>query len=258
MNFKNAKNKKDILISLHHAYYFARGKTILKNHLIILHLHHVFRLSCMKNLKYNIIYTVRHPFASITSLINNWFKVDKVKRGAADWFYFQLDRLFFGIKKCQTFAPTTVIKLENLHKENKKVMKKFCKKFGIKYNKCLTKSTYHNLLWWGDKVSIKYLNGINKNFKNKIDLNLFFKNDLIVLTNKLNKLMKVYRYERIIKNTSKANIFLPMKIELILLKNILLSFSFTQLIKLIYYYFKRIMLLNDRSYDKIIFKKDLI
>ena len=124
-------------------------------------------------------------------------------------------------------------------------MKKFCSKFGIHYNQCLTKSTYHNLIWWGDKVSMKYLNGINKNFKNNIDLSLFFKNDLFFLNKKLKSLMKKYQYDLIIKNPSKGYNFLPMKLELILLKNILLRFEFKQFFKLIYYYFKRIHLLNE-------------
>ena len=129
MNFKNAGGiKRHFNIFTSCLLFCSWGNYFIKS-FNYFNLHHVFRLSCMKNLKYNIIYTVRHPFASITSLINNWFKVDKVKRGAADWFYFQLDRLFFGIKVSNFFAMsiTTVIKLENLHKENKKVMKKFCK-----------------------------------------------------------------------------------------------------------------------------------
>jgi|MDTG01.4.fsa_nt_gb hypothetical protein len=256
---KNINNKKDLLISLHQAYHFAiKKKFNQKNSLIVLHLHHVYRLTCMKGLKYSIVYTVRHPFASITSLLNHWFKVDQIKRTAPEWFYFQLDRIFYGIKKSQTFAPTSVIKLENLHINNIKIMKKFCKKFNINFNNCLGRSTYHNLIWWGDKVSIKYLNGVNKNFKNKIDYSLFFKNDLLFLSKKLKKLMINFNYDLIVDNSSRGYHFLPMKVELIILKNILLKLEIKSLFKFIFYYFKRIALLNDNTYDKVNFKKELI
>ena len=74
---------------------------------------------------------------------------------------------------------TYIVQMEKLHWEHRKVMNDFCKIFKIKYERCLEKSTYFGLQWWGDKVSNRWISGINKNFKINIDKNLFFKRDII-------------------------------------------------------------------------------
>ena len=61
-------------------------------------------------------------------------------------------------------------------------MKKFCKKFKIKYEVSLRKST-NNLKWWGDKINKKYMSGINKRFKIKIYEKHFYVRDLIFFQN---------------------------------------------------------------------------
>ena len=55
-----------------------------------------------------------------------------------------------------------IIQLENLHQNFSIVMRNFCKVYNIKFSKSLKVSSFHNLKWWGDKISGKDLNGVNK------------------------------------------------------------------------------------------------
>ena len=57
-------------------------------------------------------------------------------------------------------------------------MRNFCKVYNIKFSKSLKVSSFHNLKWWGDKISGKDLNGVNKNFRIKYDMNKFFERDI--------------------------------------------------------------------------------
>ena len=82
-------------------------------------------------------------------------------------------------------AKVHVVQLELLHQQNFKVMKEIAEKFNIDYDTSLTRSTYHGKIWWGDMLSKRYLKGVNPNFKNAIDKNLFIchiPNILLILT----------------------------------------------------------------------------
>ena len=46
----------------------------------------------------------------------------------------------------------------------------------------------------GDQVSKKYLNGIDNKFKNKVDYNSFFKNDINIIEHYLESYIKAYEY----------------------------------------------------------------
>ena len=83
------------------------------------------------------------------------------------------------IFKLNKLGKLHIIQLERLHIKNIEVMKNFCKKFKIKYEKTMNKSTKNNLKWWGDAVSGRFLSGINKNHKIKIDKKYFYDRDLI-------------------------------------------------------------------------------
>ena len=49
----------------------------------------------------------------------------------------------------------------------------------------------------GRHVVKKYLNGLNKNFKNNIDKSLFFEKDIFLIEHFLSKFYKHYNYEKI-------------------------------------------------------------
>ena len=55
--------------------------------------------------------------------------------------------------------------------------------YNLKFSKVLKKSTFHNLKWWGDKISGKNLNGINNKFRAGYDLNYFSSKDIYTINN---------------------------------------------------------------------------
>ena len=87
-----------------------------------------------------------------------------------------------------------VVKLERLHKDSKKTLKRICNYLKINYSNSLLKSSYHGKKWWGDAISKKYLNGLNKKFTNKFDKNLFSKKEIIFFESKLFNIIKKYKY----------------------------------------------------------------
>ena len=63
------------------------------------------------------------------------------------------------------------------------------------------KSTYHGLLWWGDEISEKYINGINKKYTIKYNKKIFFFNRDIIFFESLSKYInKKYGYPITVKN----------------------------------------------------------
>ena len=145
-----------------------------------------------------------------------------------------------------------VIQLEKLHIENNKVMRNFCKLFKIRFESCLKKSTYHNLQWWGDEISGKYINGINKTFKASYEKNLFFKRDINFFEFLAEDLIKHYGY-KFSSELKKKYFFnvLPMKCELIIWKNTLKNKNFFHILSLPYFYLKRLIMINKFSIKKI-------
>ena len=86
-------------------------------------------------------------------------------------FFFHFNLVLQGINDlCNLKKKIRIIQLEKVHKKNKVVMKDFCKIYKIKFNSNLSKSTFQKKLWWGDEISKKYLNGVNKNYKISLSL----------------------------------------------------------------------------------------
>jgi len=137
-------------------------------------------------------------------------------------------------------------------------MKKILKIMKIKYHPNIKKSTYHGKLWWGDALSGKNLNGINKTFKETHTLKNFFKKDIIYLEHYLNFYYKIYKYKKIYNNIPLKKIykFIPLKIELIVWKNLIMNFNFLQILLIPYYYLKRVKTLKSKHqlshYPKLI------
>ena len=132
------------------------------------------------NLKnFEIIYTTRHPLASLSSAFKAWINYDKGSSFFPKDLHNEIGRIINDSFELNKIGKVSIIKLEKVHLENKKTMKNFCKKFKIKYEKSLTQSTKNGLIWWGDIFSRRYLSGINKNLKIKINEKYFFKRDLI-------------------------------------------------------------------------------
>ena len=102
--------------------------------------------------------------------MKHWLSFGGSKNVTPSTYFFHMNRMFNGLKDTINIQQKThVIKLENLHIDNAKVMRDLSNKLDISYNPAMTQSTYHGKLWWGDKVSGKDLNGVNPNFKNNVD-----------------------------------------------------------------------------------------
>ena len=252
-------DKENLLHCLHLAYSFASGENLTEKKIIILHLHHVFRIKILDGIDFEIIYTVRDPLASYTSLINHWLNFEEGTHVNPSTYYFHIDRLFNGLKNSIIYQKNThVIQLEKLHIENEKVMKAFCKIFNIIYNETMTQSTYHGKLWWGDKLSGKDLNGVNPYFKNKVDINLFFKKDIECMETFLGKFIKKYEYPLRSKGLkySILKIF-PFKVELLILKRSILSLNIKNVLLFFLFWFKRVRLMSKKIHEGIEFPKSM-
>jgi len=247
---KKKMSKLDIIINLHVAYDLAKGKNNKKKKVILIHTHIIYftkrfiEFVGLKNI--TIIHTIRNPLAAINSPVKNWLKYKKGKSFFPNNLYFQLDLAFQGINELAKLNNKIfIIQMEKLHWEHKKVMTNFCKIFKIKYEKCLEKSTYFGLQWWGDQISKRWVSGINKNFKINIDNKIFFERDINFFENLAYDLIKFYKYDFIFKNNIKNNFnILPMKCEILVWKNTFKHKKIKHILSIPFFYLKRIFFIN--------------
>ena len=213
---KTDLNKKNVLTNLHLAYAKACYKNNDNRKIIVLQLQHIHRLQSLNDLDYEIIYTLRDPIVNISSIINNWTKYNDGKNFLPKDLNFHIDRVINGIKDASMFQKKIyVIKLEKLHHNNYDVMKNFCDKFDINYEKSMTESTYHGKKWWGDKIGGKYLNGINLSYEGKINFDIFYDKDISIIEKCIEDQLKFYNYSK--RSNKKLNFFLkyaPFKFEI--------------------------------------------
>ena len=146
-----------------------------------------------------------------------------------------------------------VVQLENLHLKNHQVLRDLCKLLKINYKISLKKSTYFNKSWWGDKVSKKFLNGLNPKFKNNFDKKIFFEKDIAIIENKIKNILINYNYP--VRSKLKKNIkyimFLPFKFELIVWLNSFKNKNFIQLLQIPFFLLKRLIIFFKKNlYDK--------
>ncbi len=244
-------NKKNIFINLHLAYSLTSGENIQKKKLIILNLHLLEFLSDFENFDYEILLTIRHPIAALSSSVKNWLSYEKGRRISPWKVYFFLERMFNIFEQIiKKKIPLHIVKLENLHTESEHTLKKLSQILKINYSTSLLSSTYHGKKWWGDALSVKYLDGLNPNFKNKVNYELFFKKDLDLLYYYLFDVFEKYNYDKNISLNNKLNFllkYLPMKIELITLKKEIVNFNLGKVLSSFYYWVKRIKLMRNIS-----------
>ena len=244
--YSKVNSKYDLLKKLHQAYAYAKGEELKSKKIIFLHIHHWYRLKCLSDLNYTLFYTLRDPLVNLSSAFNNWTNFNHSKSFSYNSLCFYYDRIKNGIEYCGNLKKDDfyIIKLEDIHKNNKKLISNFCKLFKLTNDKCLYLSTFHNKKWWGDIISKGYLNGINKNYKSKIHYNFFFDYDLNYLNSKMNKIYTNYYNKKKCKNIIYS--YRPLKMELLLLKNDIIKFNFFSIFKFFYYSIKRYLLLNKK------------
>jgi len=260
--FEKKFTNKSIFFNLHFAYSKASGDK-KKKKVIIFNLHN--STNSLKELDFilneNLLFMIRHPICALDSqfkhfmdynsrLIDNW------------WFHYQLDRMFFHLYKFSSkFKKTHVIKLEDLHKKNYFILKKICRLMNIKYENILSKSTYHKKQWWGDSLSKKFLKGVNPKFTDKIKYNSFFDRDIKVLEKCLINFMKKYKFNffgrKLEGDIAKLKLYLPMKIELTIWRNLLKNFFIIKIFLIPYYYLKRIIVMRKAMKTNILFPESL-
>lgn len=241
------------LINLHLAYFITRKKKIKNLKVLFVHTH---LLNWTKEFidffsikKVDILHTIRHPLSSISSPIKSWLSFDKGKHFFSKDLFYQMDTVVNCIYDLNKLGRLHIINLERLHRQNTLLMKNFCKKFKIKYEKSLKKSTKNDLKWWADRVSQKYINGINKNFQVKIYDKHFYMRDLIFFQNLTNKIIKKYKYNLYYEEKNIVFNFLPMKCEKDVWKNTIKNlfsdrFRWKHLLSIPIFYFLRVLTIN--------------
>lgn len=242
---KNVSSKFNILLNLHLAYAYAKGEDISKKKLIFLHIHHWHRLKSLNKLNFYIFYSLREPLANLSSAFKNWSAYNE-KLFSFKELCLYYDRIRNGIDYCQKIQKNNfyIIKIEDLHCKSEQVLKNFCKLFNLEFQISLYSSTYHNKKWWGDSLSKKYLDGLNKNYNSQIDKSLFFSYDIKYLKS----MMKVIYLNYYASDFDDKNFFLyrPLKMEIMLLKNKIKNLNIFSVARMIYFSILRHYLLNKK------------
>ena len=248
-------NKKNVLYNLHFAYSLASGEDLKKKKIIILNIHQILRLKVLEDIDYEVVHTIRDPIPALCSYAKHWLCYQDGKHYTPWSLFFHFETVFSRLKDLTKLNKKIhVVQLELLHTQNNKVMNEMVKNFNISYNQILTQSTYHGRLWWGDAVSGKDLNGINPNFKNKIDYNFFYEKDILCLENYLKKFIIKYNYP-ISDKKLKFSILkiLPLKIEIKVWKKMLFYRNMREILSFLYYWVKRVNLMKSNMYDNVNF-----
>ena len=245
--------KFDILKKLHLSYFLSRKRKLNDKKILFIHTHllswtkEFIKFFRLKN--FEILHTIRHPLASLNSQQKSWLNFDNGGHYFPKELYYHLDTVINCISDLSKLGSVNIIQLERLHIKNTTVMKNFCKKFKINYEKSLAKSTKNNLIWWGDAVSGRFLSGINKNHKINIDKKYFYERDLIFFQNMTEDIIQKYNYEFYYQRKSLYFNFLPMKCEILVWKNTIKNiffkgFRWKNLLSIPLFYLIRILSLN--------------
>ena len=246
LTFKIKNKIHENLIKLHQAYSLANNNEINNKKILIIDCHLIecikFYEKKIRDVEFDIIHTIRNPLSALGSAVNNWLKFDQGKHFFAKSIYFQLDVIVNGINELIKIKKNFfLVKLESLHQNHANVMKDFCKIYDITYNSSLEKSSYFDLKWWGDKVSGKDLNGINKNFTPNINNQVFYKRDVEYLEYVLNDYIKFYGYKFTEKNLNYYFNFLPLKCEILTWINTLKHKEIKHILSIPFFYVKRLI-----------------
>ena len=252
---KSKKNNSnyECLINLHLAYFVTRKKSIKNIKILFVHTHlfdwtkKFIKLFDIKEV--DILYTIRHPLSSLSSPIKSWLFYDKGKHFFSKDLFYQINTVVNSIYDINKLGRIHIIKLEKLHTQNTKLMKKFCKKFGINYEVSLKSSTKNNLQWWADELGQKYLSGINKKFKIKIYKDHFYVRDLVFFQNLTKKIIVKYNYNMYYIEKNILFNLLPMKCEVDVWKNTIKNlyrdyFHWKHLLSIPIFYLLRILMIN--------------
>jgi hypothetical protein len=250
-------NKLSLLKNLHFAYAATKKENLKKKKILLLHLHHGFRLKIFKDLNYEILYTIRDPKTNLSSFFSSW---RRYKKQVIDpWsYYFNMKRVIRGLQELKSYKNKIhVIKLEDMHLRNKFIVKQLCNTLKIKFEKILNYSTFHKKKWWGDMAMKKFLNGANKKFINKFDNSLFFDKDIYFIEKSLKNFMTRYNYPFSFKkkNYNYLYIIFPFKMEIIMFNHSLKNKKLKNIFEVFYFYIRRVLLFIISDIRQVLSKK---
>ena len=262
----NTSNFENLINLLHYTYYLACNKKITKIKYILLNLHHCERIKKIPSFNFRLIYMYRHPIAMVNSAVKSKIFTYKGSLFTPRSLLWYLKRVLFEVRILNDYCKKPiVIKLEDLHRDNKLLIQKLCTSLGITYKKTMLEPTFHNKKWWGDKFSGNNMPGINRKFENKINPNFFYNKDIEIFEYLTNDIIKKFKYRFFGKSKkSILNFFLPLKIEIFVLNffwnNIklkqVLSFPFFYFLRIIYFFkFLIYKKLNQNNFQINYFKK---
>ncbi|MDA9624252.1 hypothetical protein N9S62_03140 [Pelagibacteraceae bacterium] len=242
--------KLDLFQCLYFSYYLSRGKNIKNKKIIFIHSHLV---GYTKNIiqffnfkKFSIIHAMKNPIEAINSPIKNWLQYEKGKHFFPINLYFHLDLVFNGIKNLLAINQKVFIaQLEKVKKDNKNVMRDFCKIYKIKYEKSMNKCTYFGLHWWGDAIGNRWIPKDVKENNSKINKKIFYERDIRYFEYLAEDIIKNYNYDFISSRKTRSffNI-LPLKCEISVWKNCFKHKNIKHILSIPYFYLKRIFFLN--------------
>lgn len=248
----NNNNFKITVENLHLAYHAVCRKKSIKNlKTIFVHIHHAKKLINFNSIDYKLFYCYRHPVSIWNSGFNAFLKL-KRSLFTHQTLYFYLFRLITEPFELEINKKIYLIKLEKLHKSNKKILKKISNILGVSFDNSMLKSTWHGKLWWGDKLSQKKITGFNKNILPTYDKNNFFDHDIFFLQKILENEMNYLKYKIFkVNSCSFVKIFLLFKIEFIFFIGLLKKLQLIKIFFFSIYYLKR----NSLFIKKILLKK---
>ena len=225
-----------MITNLHVAYHIARlGEYPHEAKYNLIHIHHAKRLKHVLNiipdLDYFSIFLERDILPSLSSELGGWHNYfihsDRPKLSKCKYM-FAVNRKILEPYRLRSIDPYSItIKLEDLHRNQKLLLTKFCSKIGIRYHQSLNMSTFNSLTWWGDSISKKLLNGFNPNFKNKFNSSYFYNWETKLLLKATAPRAGVYGYSSLSKSKFiKYAFLLPGKQEIDAWKSIFKSIIF--------------------------------
>ena len=201
----------------------------------------------MYDMDFDILHTIRNPLSAVSSVTNNYIQKSGYHFFAKSIFD-ALDVIVNGIKQLRKLNKKLfLIQLEMLHRNHSEVMNNFCETYNLKYDDCMKYSTYFNLNWWGDEVSVKDLNGINKDFKINFKKETFYTRDIKFLEYILSDYIVFYGYKFNEKTSKFFFNLLPMKCEILAWKNTFKHKRLKHILSIPFFYIKRLLFVNKFS-----------
>ena len=187
-------SSKTFLKAVYLSWAICMKEDLTKKKIFFHHIHHIWRLDrfLVDYPNSKILAMTRDPRASYVSGVENWFKYSSLTKHPGH-VYFVLKRTIEDASYLEKFSPNfRVLKLEDLG--NKMILKKFCVWIGVKYDNCMTSSTWNGLRWWGDKLSQQKIKKNETGFSKSITKNRWL--EKLGLLEKL--ILKYLLYERLI------------------------------------------------------------